>query len=102
MYELTNPRLILRDIEPGKPIIRENLIRSNYGKPVQIESVESKNGYMSLESQQPEGDHMRLSVKITPPDRGESNRRYVSDELTLTLKDGQKLVIRCSGWFRLE
>ncbi|MHC4835439.1 MAG: hypothetical protein ACYTCN_05705 [Planctomycetota bacterium] len=100
MYELTNPRFILRDIDPGKPIIRENLIRSNYGKPVQIESVESRNGYMSLESQQPEGDHMRLSVKITPPDRGESNRRYVSDELTLTLKDGQKLAIRCTGWFR--
>ena len=102
MYELTNPRFILQNVEPGEPILRENLIRSNYGKPVEIESIESRNGYMEIESQQQDGDHMRLTVKITPPAKDDSVRRYVTDELTITLKDGHKLTIRCSGWFRLK
>ena len=102
MYELTNPRFILKNVEPGVPIIRENLIRSNYGKPAEIESIESKNGYMEIESQQQDGDHIKLTVKITPPAQSDSARRYITDELTITLKDGHKLTIRCSGWFRVK
>ena len=102
MYELTNPRFILQNVEPGVPIIRENLIRSNYGKPAEIESIESRNGYMEIESQEQDGDHIKLTVKITPPAQTDSARRYITDELTITLKDGQKLTIRCSGWFRLK
>jgi hypothetical protein len=102
MYELTNPRFILQNVEPGEPILRENLIRSNYGKPVEIESVESRNGYMEIESQQQDGDHMKLTVKITPPAQSTSSKRYITEELTIILKDGHKLSIRCSGWFRLK
>lgn len=102
MYELTNPRYILQNVEPGKAIIRENLIRSNYGKPAQIESVTSRNGYMEIEKQEPDGDHIKLTIKITPPAKSPSARRYITDELTIVLKDGHKLSIRCSGWFRLK
>ena len=102
MYELTNPRYILQNIEPGETILRENLIRSNYGKPVEIESIDSRNGYMEIESQEQDGDHIKLMVKITPPAQSDSVRRYITDELTITLKDGHKMAIRCSGWFRLK
>ncbi|MHC5158686.1 MAG: DUF1573 domain-containing protein, partial [Planctomycetota bacterium] len=102
MYELTNPRFILQNVEPGVAIIRENLIRSNYGKPAEIESIESRNGYMEIEGQQQDGDHIKLTVKITPPAQSDSAKRYITDELTITLKDGHKLTIRCSGWFRLK
>ena len=102
MYELTNPRYILQNVEPGEPILRENLIRSNYGKPAEIESVTSRNGYMEIEKQEQDGDHIKLTVKITPPNQNPSARRYVTDELTIILKDGHKLAIRCSGWFRLK
>ncbi len=102
MYELTNPRYILQNVEPGKPILRENLIRSNYGKPAEIESVTSRNGYMEIEKQEPDGDHIKLTIKVTPPDQSPSARRYITDELTIILKDGHKLAIRCSGWFRLK
>ncbi|MEN8128037.1 MAG: DUF1573 domain-containing protein [Planctomycetota bacterium] len=102
MYELTNPRYILQNVEPGKPVLRGNLIRSNYGRPVEIESATSRNGYMEIESQQQEGDHVKLEIKITPPARSSTARRYITDELTITLKDGQKLTVRCSGWFRLK
>ena len=99
---VTNPRYILQNIKPGEPIVRDNLIRSNYGKPVEIASVKSRNGYMDIEKQESDGDHMKLSIKITPPEQAESARRYITDELTITLKDGNKLTIRCSGWFRLK
>jgi len=102
MYELTNPRYILQNVEPGEPILRENLIRSNYGKPAEIESVTSRNGYMEIEKQEQDGDHIKLTIKITPPDQSPSARRYITDELTIILKDGHKLSIRCSGWFRLK
>lgn len=101
-YEVSNPRYILQNIEPGVPILRENLIRSNYGKIAEIASVTSRNGYMEIESQEQDGNHIKLMIKITPPAEGASERRYISDELTITLKDGPKLVIRCSGWFRMK
>ncbi len=102
MYELTNPRYILQNVEPGESITRENLIRSNYGKKAEIEFITSRNGYMEIEKQEPDGDHIKLTVKITPPAQSPSARRYITDELTIILKDGQKLAIRCSGWFRLK
>jgi len=102
MYELTNARYILQNVEPGESIFRENLIRSNYGKPAEIESAISRNGYMEIESQEQDGDHIKLTIKITPPDQSSNAKRYITDELTIILKDGHKLAIRCSGWFRLK
>lgn len=101
-YEVSNPRYILQNIEPGEPILRENLIRSNYGKVAEIASATSRNGYMEIESQEQDGNHIKLMIKITPPAQSASERRYISDELTIALKDGHKLTIRCSGWFRLK
>lgn len=102
MYEVSNERYILQNIESGEPILRENLIRSNYGNAAEIESATSRNGYMEIESQEKDGNHIKLMIKITPPAKDASARRYITDELTITLKDGHKLTIRCSGWFRLE
>ena len=102
MYELTNPRYILQNVKPGEPIIRENLIRSNYGKVAEIESVSSRNGYMEIESQEQDGNHIKLKVKITPPAQNPAERRVITDELTITLKDGHQLSIRCNGWFRMK
>lgn len=102
MYELSNPRYILQDIIPGEPILRDNLIRSNYGKKAEIESVTSRNGYMEIKSAEPEDNHLNLVIKITPPERESSSLRYITDEMTITMKDGSKLSIRSSGWFKAE
>jgi hypothetical protein len=102
VFEMSNPRYILQNVEPGQPIIRENLIRSNYGKMAEIESFGSKNGYMDIESQQQDGNHIKLKIKITPPAQDSKTKRYITDELKITLKDGHELKVRCSGWFRLK
>ncbi len=100
-YELSRPRIILQNVEPGVPVVKDVIIRSNYGEDVQIESVSSKNGYMEVESQEKDGEHLQLQVKITPPEQGETSRRYITDSLDITLTDGTALTIRCSGWFKL-
>jgi hypothetical protein len=89
-------------MEFGEPIFRDSFIRSNYGDPVEIESAVSRNGYMEIVDQQPDGDHIKLNIKITPPQKSDSSRRYISDELKITLKGGHELTIRCTGWFRLK
>ena len=101
-YEVSRPRIILQNVKPGVPVIKDVAIRSNYGKDVEIESVESKNGYIEIESQEKDGLHLQLQVKITPPERDASSKRYITDQLDIKLKDGTKLTIRCSGWFKLK
>ena len=100
-YEVSRPRIILQNVEPGTPVVKDVLIRSNYGTSVEIVSVESKNGYMQIESQEKDNEHLKLQINITPPDQTTS-KRYITDELNIVLKDGTNLTIRCSGWFKIK
>ncbi len=99
-YEVSRPRIILQNVEPQVPIVKDVIIRSNYDKVAEVASVKSRNGYMTVESQEQDGKNVKMMVKITPPDRDSSARRYITDELIVTLKNGEELPIRCSGWFR--
>lgn len=101
-YEVSRPRIILQNVEPQVPVVKDVIIRSNYGEKVEIASVQSRQGYMTIESQEPDGDNIKLMVKITPPAQGANAQRYITDEMILTLKSGEELSIRCSGWFRVN
>ncbi len=103
LFEISHPRLILQNIVPGQEVIRDVWIRSNYDQKVEIQSYTSTNEMMSIDSQRQDGNHLQIMVKITPPaDAPTANRRYISDELTITLTSGHELSIRCSGWYRLN
>ncbi len=103
LFEISHPRLILQNIVPGQEVIRDVWIRSNYDQKVEIESYTSTNEMMSIDSQRQDGNHLQIMVKITPPaDAPTANRRYISDELMITLTSGQELSIRCSGWYRIN
>jgi hypothetical protein len=103
MFEVSRPRIILQNMLPGEEIIRDVWIRSNYNQKVQIESFSSANGIMSIQSQQEEGNHLQIMVKIVPPaDASPAGRRYITDELNIHLTSGHDLTIRCSGWFKLN
>ncbi len=97
-YELQRPRMILQNVKPEVPMLKDNFIRSNYGTPVEIVSATSRNNYMEIANQQRDGEHLRFQVKITPPPK--SAKRYLKDEMTLTLKDGYAVKITCSGWYK--
>ena len=103
LFEVSRPRIILQNVAPGEEIVRDVLIKSNYGKKVEIESSSSANGYMTIESQKEDGNGLQIMVTIQlPSEATAANRRYVTDELTIKLKDGHELSIRCSGWFKLK
>jgi hypothetical protein len=99
--EVNRPRIILQNVEPGVPVVKDVLLRSNYDKAIEIASSESRNGYMQIESDEQDGLHRKLMVKITPPAQTSSAKRYITDELTITLKTGEQVIIRCSGWYKI-
>jgi len=101
VVEVNRPRIILENVKPGEPIFKDVVLRSNYEKPLEIASATSKNGYMEIASDEAEGNHRKLAIKITPPAQASSARRYITDELKITLTSGEEVTIRCSGWFKL-
>jgi hypothetical protein len=103
MYEVSRPRIILQNILPGEETVRDVWIRSNYENKVEIESFASTEGYMTIESQKQEGNHLLIMVKFTAPtDAQASSRRYITDELKIKLTNGHEVSVRCSGWFKLK
>ena len=103
LFDVSHPRIILQNILPGEEITRDVWIRSNYDTKVEIASFTSANGMMSIKSQQEDGNHRQIVVKILPPtDAPAASRRYITDELIVHLTSGHDVSIRCSGWFRLN
>lgn len=100
-YEVSRPRIFLQNAEPGVPVVKDVWIKSNYGLTVEVESWQSRLGYMKIIAQNREGNHLRLDVEVTPPQQKNPAERYISDELTVKTKDGRTLTIRCNGWFKI-
>lgn len=100
-FELRPPRIVLQNAEPGVAIKREVWIVNNYGQPFEIESIQSRSGYMKVLNQKKDKDNLGLEIEITPPKQEGPVRRYITDELNIKIKDGQTLTVRCSGWFKL-
>ncbi len=100
-YEISRPRIFLQNAEPGVSIVKDVWIKNNYGGQVEVESWQSRAGYMKIIAQNRQGDQLRLDVEVTPPQQKPPTERYITDELSLKMKDGRTLTIRCNGWFKL-
>jgi len=98
LFEISRSFLILRNIKPGKPITRELWVKSNYGDPVEVEYVSSSNHHTRLLRQWRRHDSIGLAIEITPPVQvGRS--MYFRDDLTIGIKNGDELVVRCCGFY---
>ena len=94
-----NPVIILRDAEPGKPIIRNNVtILNNYEEQFEIASVKSKEGITKVLRQDKIANGYMFSLEITPPSLGDSVRKF-TDEFSVQIKDGDLLTIKCQGFY---
>lgn len=100
-YEISRPRIFLQNVEPGVPVVKDVWVKSNYGAAVEVESWQSRLGYMKIIAQNREGNHLRLDVEVTLPQQKSPADRYISDELTVKTKDGKTLTIRCNGWYKI-
>lgn len=99
-YVVNPPLLIVFNAEPNKPLIRKISILSNYEKEFEIESMSSKSGIFGVEllEQKKIRNGYELQVAITPPP-SDGKMRFM-DEFILVLKDGEKLAIKCNGYYK--
>jgi hypothetical protein len=98
-YTVNPPLIIIFNAEPEKPIVRTISVLNNYHKDFEIESLTSENNLiaMKIQEQKKISNGYQLEVEITPPAAGGKTR--FSDLFSLNIKDGEKLPIRCNGYY---
>jgi hypothetical protein len=101
VYDISRPRIILQNVEPGQTITRDVFIKNNYGQEFSIASVVCQNNTMKIASQEKDGASIKLIVEIAIPPQTNKVRRYITDKLDLTMSDGEVLSINCSGWYKI-
>ena len=98
-YTVNPPLLIIFDAVPDKPIVRKISILNNYKKEFEIESLSSKSNVVDIEvlEQKKISNGYQLEVAITPP--ADEGKTKFSDQLLVSIKDGEELPIRCNGYY---
>lgn len=99
-FTVNPPLLIIFNAEPDKPIVRTISVLNNYHKDFEIESLTSENNLVALKIQEQKkiSNGYQLEVEITPP-AAEGKARF-TDLFSLNIKDGEKLPIRCNGYYK--
>jgi hypothetical protein len=108
-FTLSRPRILIQNAEPQKTVTKDTWIISNYDLPIEIESISSKNNYMKVISREKRDEkRIKLTIEVTPPDKPSQKdkakrpKRYFTDNLTIKIKGGYKLVVNCNGWFKTK
>jgi hypothetical protein len=99
-YTVNPPLIIIFNAEPEKPILRTISVLNNYHKEFEIESLTSENNIVTLKVQEQKkiNNGYQLEVEITPP-AAEGKTKF-TDSLSLNIKGGEKLPIRCNGYYK--
>ena len=84
--------------KPDEPVKKILSITNNYGEDFDVESTTSKEGIITVLSQDKIGKRYRFELRITTP-RGENVTRF-SDTLIINLRGGEKLEVPCLGIYR--
>lgn len=98
-YIVSPSRIILKDAVAGKAENRKVIIKNNYGHDFSIESIKSKNGYVSLFAKQKEKGIITVNLGIDPP-KASGKSRYFNDTIAIKIIGGHILTVRCSGWYK--
>lgn len=96
-YTVRPSMIILWNSEPEKPVVRKVDLLNNYRKDFEIESVTATRNIVGVKVlEQKEITHgYQLEVELTPP-AVESGTGF-TDELSINIKGGEKLTVRCIG-----
>ena len=99
-YTVNPPLIIIFNAEPEKPILRTISVLNNYHKEFEIESLTSENNIVTLKvkEQKKINNGYQLEVEITPP--AADGKTKFTDSLSLNIKGGEKLPIRCNGYYK--
>ena len=71
---------------------------NNYGDDFEIESASSEKGIIKILSQEKIDSRYKFELEITPPETKDL-RKIFTDELTVKVKDGEKLRVNCRGFY---
>jgi len=98
-YTVSPPLLIIFDAQPEKPTLRKISVLNNYKGDFEVESVTSKSNVIGVKmvEQRKINNGYQLDLELTPP--AEQDKVRFTDTLFVTLKDGEKLLITCNGWY---
>ncbi len=100
-FEVTRPRVIVQNAEPGQIIKKDIWITSNYGRKAEVETVTVDKGHIKIVSQENNGNDIKIVIDITvPPKEGKS--RYFSDTVKIKLRTGQQFDVRCNGFYKRD
>lgn len=100
-FELTRPRVIIQNAEPGQTIQKDIWITSNNQRKAETETITIGKGHVNIVSQENNGNDLKIVIDITvPPKEGKS--RYFSDTVKIKLKTGQHFEVRCNGFYKRD
>lgn len=97
-FEASPPQLIVQEAEPGKSIIRNLRVRSNYQRDFAVKSMSSLYGFTRMLSQRKVADGYEFDIEITPPAVDGSGRAF-TDVLSLNMEGGERLTVSCRGFY---
>jgi len=100
LFKVSHPSLVIKDAVADITIAREISVISNYGDPIEIESVSSTKGYVKEISREQDEKGTTLNLQITPPQKTKSKTRVFRDKLVIELKGDNKLTINCTGIYK--
>ncbi len=97
-FKIDPPSIVVHKVEAQKPVTKELWILNNYDEDFEVESVSSKEGNIKVLSQEKVGNRYKYELEITPP-AVEGQKRLFSDVFFVNLKGGEKLEIKCRGFY---
>jgi hypothetical protein len=100
-FQINPNALFLRNVQAGKTEKREAWVINNYGRDFEIESIGSRKGDIRIVSRQKVDKRYKLELEITPPATEEKSRVF-TDYLSVKIKDGPSLTMRCRGLYAAE
>ena len=96
-FTVNPPMIITLNTDPGVPVVRKVWIFNKYNQEFEVDSITSKNNYITVLNESKVNDGYQFEVQIMPPPaKGESS---FSDELYIQIKNGEKLKIECNGHY---
>jgi hypothetical protein len=97
-FETEPVTIIIQNADPTKPIKKQVLVKNNYGRDFEIESVYSEKGTMHLLSQNKVEQGIQLEIQIEPPPQARKIR-FFTDWLYIQTNRGERVQIHTNMWF---
>ena len=90
-------RILIRSAQPLLPITRTLWMLSNYDEDFEVAQTSSAKDMIKVLSMEKIGKRYKFELQITPPKR--TNNRYFIDTFEVTTTQGDKLKIKCQGFY---